>query len=118
MPPRKTSLPAVGAWREHLPYGSAVAVAATETKIFCATPSSLFSVSPESGEVERFSKVSGLSETGVSTIAYDGVLKKLVVAYSNSNIDVIGENGIANVPDLKRETTTGDKTIYQIYPNG
>lgn len=111
----QNSTPAVGAWREHLPYGSAVAVAATDTKIFCATPYSLFSISPETGEQQRFSKVSGLSETGVSTIAYDGRLKKLVIAYTNSNIDVLTENKIINIPDLKRATTTGDKTIYQIY---
>jgi hypothetical protein len=112
----QNSLPAVGAWREHLPYSSAIAVAATDTKIFCATPYSVFSVSPESGETQRFSKVSGLSETGISTLAYDAGLKKLVIAYSNSNIDVLGENGITNIPDLIRESTTGDKTIYQVYP--
>lgn len=112
----QNSLPAVGAWREHLPYGSAIAVAAADTKIFCATPFSLFSVAPETGEIQRLSNVSGLSETGISTIAYDGVLKKLIVAYSNSNIDVVGEGNITNIPDLKRETTSGDKTVYQIYP--
>ncbi|HUQ96700.1 MAG TPA: two-component regulator propeller domain-containing protein [Chitinophagaceae bacterium] len=112
----QNNLPPVGAWREHLPYGNAVAVAATDTKIFCATPYSLFSVAPQSGEQQRFSKISGLSETGVSTIGYDAVLKKLVIAYSNSNIDVLGENKITNIPDLKREITAGDKTIYQVFP--
>lgn len=113
----QNSVPAVGAWREHLPYGSAVAVAASDNKIFCATPFSLFSVTSETGEIQRFSKGSGLSETGVSTIAYDGLLKKLIVAYSNSNIDVIGENKITNIPGIKRETIAGDKTIYQVYPS-
>lgn len=113
----QAGLPAVGAWREHLPYGSAVAVTAADTKIFCATPYSLFSVQPETGEVERFSKMSGLSETGVSTLAYDGALKKLIVAYANGNIDVLSESNITNIPDLKRETVAGDKTVYQIYPS-
>jgi hypothetical protein len=116
--PAQNSLPPVGAWRAHLPYGSAVAVAAADTKIFCATPFSLFSVSLQTGEVERLSKTSGLSETGVSTIAFDAFLKKLIVAYSNSNIDVLSGNGITNIPDLKREATAGDKTVYQIYPTG
>jgi len=104
-------------WREHLPYQSAIDVTASEKKIYCATPYSLFSVDLNSKEIERISKVSGLSETGISTIQYDLLSKKLYVAYTNSNIDVMDEKGIHNIPDLKRENISGDKTIYQIYPD-
>jgi len=114
--PAQRGAPPVGAWRTHLPYGSAVAVAASDAKIFCATSYSFFSVTTETGEIQRFSKATGLSETGVSTLAFDPFLKKLIVAYSNGNIDVIGENSTTNIPDLKRETTPGDKTVYQVYP--
>ncbi|HTM91518.1 MAG TPA: two-component regulator propeller domain-containing protein, partial [Flavisolibacter sp.] len=69
-------------------------------------------------EVERFSKVAGLSETGLNTIKYDPVSKKMLVAYTNSNIDLIDEKGIHNIPDLKRENSSGDKTIYHIFPDG
>ena len=41
--------------------------------------------------------------------------KKLYVAYTNSNIDVLDEKGIHNIPELKRENISGDKRIYQIY---
>src|SRR4029079_14906620 len=79
------------------------------------TPYSLFSVDLSTNEIERISKVAGLSETGISTIKYDGVSKKLLIAYSNSNIDLIDEKGIHNIPDLKRENSSGDKTIYHIF---
>ncbi|MGZ5190384.1 MAG: type IX secretion system anionic LPS delivery protein PorZ, partial [Flavisolibacter sp.] len=63
----------------------------------------------------RISKISGLNETGISTIAFDNVSKKLYIAYNNSNIDVLGEKGLHNIPELKRENISGDKSINQIY---
>ncbi len=68
--------------------------------------------------VERASRVTGLNETGISTIKYDEVNNKLFIAYSNSNIDIIYRNDIYNVPDIKRSTIIGDKNIYNIYPLG
>ena len=111
-------LPPIGQWREHLPYNSAIDVTAGNGKIYCATPYSLFTVSIADNEVERFSRVTGLNETGVNAIKYDEVNKKLLIAYSNSNIDIIYRNDIYNVPDIKRSTIIGDKNIYNIYPLG
>ena len=108
----------MGQWREHLPYQVAIDVTASDTRLFAATPLSLFSVALQTGETERFSKVSGLSETGISTIQYDAVSKKLFVAYTNSNIDVLTTNSIRNIPGLKRSVVTGDKNIYHIYTDG
>ncbi len=110
-------LPPVGLWREHLPYHSAIDVTASGNKIYCATPFSLFSVDLITNEIERISKVAGLNETGISAIKYDPVSKKLMVAYLNSNMDLIDEKGIHNIPDLKRENSSGDKTIYHIFPD-
>jgi hypothetical protein len=110
--------PPIGLWREHLPYQNAISVVASEKKIYCATPYSLFSVQKDTKEIERISKVSGLSETGISTIEYDGLSKKLIVAYTSSNIDLIDEGGVHNLPDLKRKNIAGDKTIYQVFTDG
>lgn len=111
-------LPPIGQWREHLPYNSAVDVTAGDGKIYCATPYSLFTVNIADNEVERFSRVTGLNETGVNAIKYDEVNKKLFIAYSNSNIDIIYRKDIYNVPDIKRSAIIGDKNIYNIYPLG
>lgn len=62
------------------------------------------------------SRITGLHETGLSRICYDDENEKLFVAFSNSNIDIIYRNDIFNVPDIKRENITGDKTIYDIFP--
>ncbi len=114
----QTNLPSIGQWREHLPYQVAIDVAASETTVYAATPLSLFSVDAQTKEINRFSKVSGLSETGISSIAYDIPGKKLFIAYSNSNLDVLTATGIKNIPGLKRSTVSGNKNIYHIYPDG
>jgi hypothetical protein len=111
----QNSLPAIGRWKEYLPYNSAIDVAAGDNKIFCATPYSLFTVDLIDNSIERLSKITGLSETGVSTINYDETNHKLFIAYSNSNIDVVYRNDIFNIPDIKRENMSGDKSIYNIY---
>ena len=82
-------VPPIGQWREHLPYNSAIDVTAGNGKVYCATPYSLFSVNTSTNEIERFSRVTGLNETGIRTIKYDETNNKLFIAYQNSNIDIL-----------------------------
>src|SRR6187402_296373 len=90
-------LPPVGEWREHLPYNSTIDVTAGNGIVYAATPFSVFSVNTIENSIERFSRVTGLSETGVSTIQYDVLNDKLVIAYKNSNVDIIYRNDIYNI---------------------
>jgi hypothetical protein len=114
----QNTFPAIGLWREHLPYQSSIDITASDKKIYAATPYSIFSIDLVTKEIERFSTVSGLSETGVSAINYDALSKKLFIAYNNSNVDVLDAKGINNIPDIKRSNISGDKNIYAIYPDG
>jgi hypothetical protein len=114
----QNTFPPIGGWREHLSYNSTINLAVTPNRIYAATPNALFSVSREDKEIERWSKVGGLSETGISTLNYEAATEKIYVGYTNSNIDVITSNGVRNIPDLKRESVSGDKTIYDFFPDG
>lgn len=109
------NIPPIGLWREHLPYHSAIDITAGSSKIYCATPYSLFSVSMTDNSTERYSRITGLSETGISAIQYNTGNDKLVIAYTNSNIDILYRNDVYNIPDIKRDNIAGDKTIYTIY---
>lgn len=111
-------LPPIGAWREHLPYNSAIDLTRGNGKIYCATPYSVFSVDLSTKSIERFSKITGLSETGISTLKFDEVNEKLVITYENSNLDIIDKNDVHNIPDIKRDNIIGDKRINNIYPLG
>ena len=70
------SIPPIGQWRDHLPYHSAIDVAAGNNKIFCATPYSGFSIDLSENSVTRMSRVNGLHETGVSAISYNEISDK------------------------------------------
>jgi len=109
-------VPGIGFWKEHLPYNSAIDITSDNETIYCATPYSLFAVNIAQRSVERLSRVTGLSETGISAIRFDAANGKLFIAYTNSNIDIIYRNDILNIPDIKRDNIVGDKTIYNIYP--
>lgn len=111
-------VPPIGQWRDHLPYHSAIDVAAGNNKIFCATPYSVFNIDLADNSVSRISRVNGLHETGVSVISYDETNNKLFIGYRNSNVDIVYRNDIFNVPDIKLDNIIGDKTIYNVFSFG
>jgi len=109
-------LPPIGEWRDQLPYHRAIAVQSGTGKIYTATPYSLFTLETNDQNIERFSRVNGLNETGISCMGLDPATEQLLIAYSNSNIDILHQLDVFNIPDLKRDNIIGDKTIYHIYP--
>jgi len=104
----------VGNWRDHLPYHSAIKIVTGKNSMYCATPYSLFTVDAENN-IERLSKTNGLHETGISAINWDNETGKLIIAYINSNIDVLHHNRIININAVKQKQIPADKTVYNIY---
>ena len=109
----------IGQWRDHLPYDYATNVEEFNSQIFCSTPYSMFYFDRDDNSIHRLSKVNGLSDLGVSDIALNQDKKTLVVAYSNTNLDLIYEDlSIVNIPDIKRKEILGNKTINSIMNYG
>lgn len=107
-------IPPIGEWREHLNYQQTIQVVKGD-KIYCATITNIFSVDSD-GQTERYSKITGLNDIGVQCIAWDATTSQLVIAYTNSNIDLLGKTGnVKNIGDVKRSSIAGNKTIYHIY---
>ncbi len=104
----------IGQWREHMDYRSGKRVALAADKVYVATNFGAYSVGREDGEITRINKVNGLNDVGVRTLNYDAAGEKLMIAYNNSNLDVLYRNDVINIPDIFRSTVTGDKTIYNI----
>lgn len=104
----------IGQWREHLPGLPAIAVTVNMDKVYCATSSGLFSVSTgEEQDITRYSKVNGLHDIGISTIGSNN--KSVLVAYRNSNLDLLQGNNIYNIPDILRKQVSADKSIFRIF---
>lgn len=105
---------AIGQWRVHLPFLKAKAIANSGDKIYCASERGLFYYQQSDNSVVPMSKISGLSELNVNTLEYDPETQTVVIAYTNANIDLINQNKIINISDIKRKNMTGDKNIYNI----
>ncbi len=105
---------AVGQWRDHLPYSYGETIAIADGNVYLRTNVGLLKYSIESGETEKMSKINGLSDTNVESIAYHKALDYLVIGYSNGNIDLVSGNDIINVGDIKRKSMNADKAIYSI----
>lgn len=110
---RAQSVP-IGQWREHFPYRQAIAIAAGADHVYCASAYSLFSVSLRDNEITRYSKVNGLHDAGIATIGYHESSQSLVIAYNNSNLDILRKENIINIPEVLLRQTPGDKRIYHI----
>jgi len=105
----------IGQWRDELPYTLCNAVADAGDKTYCSTPYAVFYINKEDKSIVRITKINGLSDIGISSMNYSKENNTLVIAYSNANIDLIKNNSIINISDIKRKPILGNKTINSIY---
>lgn len=103
-----------GSWQDYLSYTNATKVAVSDNKIFCATDGGLFFYDKQDNSVNKLSGVVNLSDFGIETIAYSSKNNVLVIAYKNSNIDLIYGSQVINLSAIKRKQITGDKSINNI----
>jgi hypothetical protein len=108
-----------GTWEDYLSYSNATKVAISPEKVYCLTDGGLFYFDLEDNSVNKLSDVVTLSDFGISTISYSAEKEILLIAYTNSNIDLLYEDGsIVNLPYIKNKTITGDKSINAISFSG
>lgn len=106
---------ALGTWKSFMPYGQSIAVCDAGDKIYCAATKSVFSYEKSTGTIQLFDKATGLYDIGIKTMNYDIANKVLVIAYNNSNIDLLYKGtDVYNIPDIKNKATTGAVAIYGI----
>ncbi len=99
-------------WRSYLPYLNGEAVTQNDTKIIYGTEWSLLTLDKEDGSVEFISKVEGLSDIGINIVSFDDQNDQLIVVYDNSNIDLVRDDEVFNVNNIKNNTNiVGDRRI-------
>ncbi len=104
-----------GEWKDFLPYHMTNKVAVGSNRIYCCSPNSLFYYDLSDKSINRISKVQGLSDVEISTIEYSSKKNMLIIAYANSNIDILDNNNrISNLPYIKNNTSIADRRILNI----
>jgi hypothetical protein len=110
----QAQLPPIGEWREHLSYHHALSISGVDNSFFVSTPDAVFNVSGPDNTITRYTTINGLHSSGVNAIQ-SGPSGKLIIGYSNSDVDIISGASVTEVPDLKLSGIPGDKTIHSIY---
>jgi hypothetical protein len=108
----------VGSWSDHLSYNSARNVAVNSKEVFVSTGSSIIIYNKEYAELKKMTRINGLTETGISAIAWSEETNALVIGYSSTNVDLFLNNTIYNIPDIYNKYIPGKKEIYRIRTSG
>ncbi len=104
----------VGSWSDHLVYSTARSIAVGTKEVYASTGASIIVYNKDYAELKKLSRTNGLTETGISTIAWSEGHKALIIAYSSTNIDLVKNNIIYNIPDINRKNISGKKEINRI----
>ncbi len=99
----------VGAWRTHLSYRSAHALAITPEKVYVGTDHGVFYFDKQSGDVITLSKTNGLSTIQVADMIYSATYDILLIIYTDGQLDLIKDDKIFSVSTLKNSLTINDK---------
>ena len=109
----------VGTWRNYLSYHDVQEIQAAGDDIFVLASNDLYQYNKADQSIVTYDKVNGLSDTYITHIRWCQQGKRLIAAYSNSNIDLIETNGsVTNISDLYTKAIAGEKTINSITING
>ncbi len=104
----------VGEWRDHFSYKKALTLADAGEKVYVAGENAVWSYDKIDGSIEKMTKIQGFFDAGIQTIAYNKSNNVLIIAYQNSDIDILKDNTIYNLSEIKRKLLSTDKTIYNI----
>jgi ligand-binding sensor domain-containing protein len=105
---------AIGSWKSHLPYRSAVGIATDGNIIFVAGSSSFYTYNILDEEIHTYSKSNGMSDLELSQIGYDALNQTAILTYQNGNIDLFKNGEFQNIPDLKLKSGITNKTVYDL----
>lgn len=124
---------AIGTFTAHTAMHAFSSVAADATTIYAASENGLMlleknAVVQDNPEISTWTKVDGLSDVGIVKIFSEKAHNSLIICYANGNIDVIQNDRLTNIRDVKDKSLTGSKIlqicreidgkIYLVYPFG
>lgn len=105
----------INQWAGFLPYLMGSYVTQNEKNVYYSSAYSLLKINKQDLSHTFISKVDGLNDVLTGPIKYHQDLGKLLITYQNGNIDLIENDGIVNLPNIKNNTNiSGLKNINSI----
>ena len=107
-----------GRWRMYLAYHNNTYNVPMGTRIYSLCDGNLYSYDTADNSVHYFSKLDGLNGKSIRFIAAVPTRQRLLVVYSDGNIDLISPNGdVFNIPQLS-SANGGDLVLNDLAING
>lgn len=104
----------VGTWRPHPSFNHVISLHISGDRIFSATPVTVTQL--QNGEASTLYSRQPLSDAGITYIAYSPHTSKLIVTYSNGNIDIVEGASLKKFSRFRDlNTITGSRRINHIF---
>ena len=114
------AIAAIGDWKAYMAYSEVQEIEQAGKLIFVQASNNLYVYNQNGQSIQTFSKMDYLSDCGIQHIAYNKAAKRLLIFYSNANMDLmnISNYDVQNLSDYYSASTTGEKTVNDIYMYG
>ena len=111
------SIAQIGTWRAYMSYYEPQQIVkAGANTLFVRASNSLYSYNLNDHSITTFDNVNTLSDTYISMIAWNQKVKRLMVVYESTNIDLLDLDGdVTNISSYYSKSMTKDKTVNNIY---
>ncbi len=105
----------LGEWTAYPAFGDITEVEKGGSQVYVLSSASLYSVNTNDNSVTVYDKTKTLNDTEIAHIAWCSAARRLVIVYTNQNIDLLEENGNAiNISDYYSKSMTADKTVNAV----
>ncbi|MCR5077263.1 MAG: Por secretion system protein [Prevotella sp.] len=109
----------MGTWKNYMAYSDITWVEQGGDKLYVLASDNLYAYNRNDQSIQTYDKVNGLSGTDIRLIGWNNAAKRLVIIYSDYNIDLLDDKGnITNMPDYYSKSMTADKTVNSIDMSG
>lgn len=111
---------AIGDWKAYMAYHDVQEIEQAGNLVFVQASNGLYVYNKNDQSIQTFSKIDYLSDCNISHIAYNKSTKRLVIIYSNGNIDLMNINNyeVTNLSDYYNTFISENKTVNDIYTYG
>lgn len=105
-----------GSWHAYISYYEPQQIIKGGNRLYVRASNGLYSYNLTDHSITTYDRMRQLSDTYIDRIAWNPTVKKLLIVYSNKNIDLLNENDeVFNISSYYTHSMTYDKSVYNIY---
>lgn len=110
---------AIGQWKYYLGYQGITYIEPAGSKVFVLANGGLYAYNLNDNSITTYDRLNTLNDTDISFIAWCESAKKLVIVYSNYNIDLLSlDDHVTNISDYYSKNLNTGKRINNVTIDG